>query len=136
VVQASIQYRDAFGHWPSSNLLAEILQLRDDVMELHEQKAAGKCTEEDLDRWSKDGTFDRRYAESVIKAGVLQLIASQFVGQPSQTAAAKSELSDGINKAISAREKSNAHWNSKYAQAKSPRKKRKAAMPEKSGNRQ
>ena len=45
-----------------------------------------------------------------IKARVLQIIASQFVGQTLQERAGKSEMSDGINKYIAARQNSKKYW--------------------------
>jgi hypothetical protein len=106
VVQASVQFKDAFGHRPPSHLLADILGMRDDVQELHERNAAGKLAEGALDRWYEDGTIDRMYAESAIKAGVLQIIASRFVDQLPQERAGQSEMNDGVNKAFAARTKS------------------------------
>jgi hypothetical protein len=72
--------------------------------------------------------MDRKYAERGIKAGVLQVIASQFVGQTPQERAGMSEMSDGINQAIAARQKSNKYWEAKYPPtAKTVRNKRKPA---------
>ncbi|WP_407174552.1 hypothetical protein [Bradyrhizobium sp. STM 3562] len=128
VVQAAIQYRDAVGHWPPSDLLGQMLRMRDEVDEMHEREAAGKCTEADMERWYEDGTIDRKYAEASIKAGVLQIIASQFVDQPLQEKAGKSEMSDG--KLIAAKAKSHAYWNAELSRAKNaPKKQMRADRP-------
>jgi hypothetical protein len=44
-------------------------------------------------------------AEESIKAGMLQIIASQFVGQATQRSAGKSEMYEGINKIFAVRQK-------------------------------
>jgi hypothetical protein len=49
-------------------------------------------TKTDMDRWYEDGTMDRKYAEQAIKAGALQTIASQFVGQTVQERAGESGI--------------------------------------------
>jgi hypothetical protein len=51
----------------------------------------GRSTKADMDRWYEDGTMDRKYAEHSIKAGVLQIVASQFVGQSLQQRAGEPE---------------------------------------------
>ena len=126
VVQIAIKFRDAFGHWPPSHMLGEMLAMHDEVHEMDEKQSAGRFTKADMDRWYEDGTMDRKYAEQSIKAGALQIVASQFVGQTLQERAGESEMSDGINKAIAGRQKSNKYWKAKYpAPAKKARKKRK-----------
>jgi hypothetical protein len=128
VVQIAIKFRDAFGHWPPSHMLGEMLAMHDEVHAMDEKQSAGRFTKADMDRWYEDGTMDRKYAEHSIKAGVLQIVASQFVGQTLQERAGESEMSDGINKAIAGRQKSNKYWEAKYPPAaKAGRKKRKPA---------
>jgi hypothetical protein len=126
VVQSAIKFRDAFGHWPPSHTLAEMLAMQDEVDEMYEKRAAGRFTEADMDRWYQDGTMDELYAERTIKAGMLQLVASQFVGQTLQERVGESEMSDGINKFIAAREKARKYREAKYpAPVKAGRKKQK-----------
>jgi hypothetical protein len=74
-------------------------------------------------------SIDRSYAEQAIKAGVLQLIASQFVGQTLQERAGESEMRDGINKAMAARLKSRQYWEAKYPASAKLRKPRQPAPP-------
>jgi hypothetical protein len=126
VVQIAIKFRDAFGHWPPSQVLGEMLAMHDEVHAMDEKQAPGRFTKEDMDRSYEDGTMDRKYAEHSIKAGVLQIIASQFVGQTPQERAGQYEMIDGVNKAIAAREKSNKYWAARYpAPVKKASKKRK-----------
>jgi hypothetical protein len=120
VVQASIQFREAFGHGPPSHLLAKILRMHDDVQELDLTLAAGKFTKADIDRKYEDGTTDRMCAESAIKSGALQLIASQFIDQPLQERAGQSQMRDGINEAIKAKAKIRAYWSAKYPSSAKP----------------
>lgn len=137
VVKAAIKFKDAFGHWPPSHVLGEMLAMHDEVHAMDEKQAAGRFTKEDMDRWYEDGTMDRKYAIEAIKAGVLQTIASQFVGQTLQERAGESEMSDGINKVIAARKKSREYWDAKHpapAKAKSGTR-RKTSAPRKFGSR-
>jgi hypothetical protein len=90
-----------------------MLKMHDEVHAMDEKLAAGRFTKEDMDRWYQDGTVDRKYAIA-IKAGVLQAIASQFVGQTLQERAGESEMIDGINKVIAARKKSNDYWDATH----------------------
>ncbi len=136
VVKAAIKFKDAFGHWPPSQVLGEMLAMHDEVHAMDEKQVAGRFTKEDMDRWYEDGTMDRKYAIEAIKAGVLQTIASQFVGQTLQERAGESELSDGINKAIAARKKSKEYWDAKHPPpTKTNGKKRKPAAPRRFGAR-
>lgn len=136
VVKSAIKFKDAFGHWPPSNVLGEMLAMHDEVHAMDEKQAAGRLTKTDMDRWYEDGTMDQKYAERSIKAGVLQIIASQFVGQTLQERAGESEMSDGINKAMAARKKSREYWDAKYpAPAKTRGKKRKPTAPRRFGSR-
>jgi hypothetical protein len=128
VVQIAIKFRDAFGHWPPSHMLGEMLAMHDEVHAMDEKQSAGRFTKADMDRWYEDGTMDRKYAERSIKAGVLQIVASQFVGQTLQERAGESEMSAGINSVIAARQKSNKYWEAKHPRApKTGRKKQKPA---------
>jgi hypothetical protein len=127
-VKAAIKFKDTFGDWPPSHVLGEMLAMHDDVHAMDEKRSTGRFTKEDMDRWYEDGTMDRKYAEHSIKAGVLQIIASQFVGQTLQERAGESEMRAGINSTIAARKKSNEYRKAKYPRpAKSGRKKQKPA---------
>lgn len=136
VVSAAVKFKDAFGHWPPSHVLGEMLAMPDKIHEMDQRLAAGQFTQADMDRWYEDGTIDRKYAEQAIKAGVLQTIASQFVGQIPQERAGETELRDGINKIISAKKKSREYWDAKHAPAvKVGRKKSKPVAPRQFGSR-
>jgi hypothetical protein len=68
-----------------------MLAMHDEVHAMEEKQSAGRSTKADMDRWYEDGTMDRKYAEHSIKAGVLQIVASQFVGQSLQQRAGEPE---------------------------------------------
>jgi hypothetical protein len=136
VVKAAIKFRDAFGHWPPSHALGEMLAMHDEVHAMDEKQAEGRFTKADMDRWYEDGTMDRKYAEQAIKAGVLQTIASQFVGQTLQERAGETEMRDGINQVIAAKKKSREYWDAKHpAPTKTSAKKRKPTAPRRFGAR-
>jgi hypothetical protein len=99
-------FRDAFGHWPPSQMLDEMLAMNNEVHEMDEKYSAGRFTKADMDRWYENGTVDRKCAEHSIKAGVSQIVASQFVGQTLQERAGESQMRDGINQVIAARRNS------------------------------
>jgi hypothetical protein len=75
-----------------------------------EKRRAGEIDEASIERRHEDGSFDKLEAEETIKAGVLQIIDSQFVGLGTQKRAGESEMRDGINKAFEARQKAKQHW--------------------------
>lgn len=136
VVKAAIKFKDAFGHWPPPHVLGEMLAMYDEVHAMDDKQAAGRFTKEDMDRWYEDGTMDRKYAIETIKAGVLQTIASQFVGQTLQQRAGESEMRDGINKVIAAKKKSQEYWDTKHRPvAKTSGKKRRSVAPRRLGSR-
>jgi hypothetical protein len=57
-----------------------------------------------IDRWWKDGTFDRMMAEHTIYRGALQAIASELIGQNPQKRSGESELHDGVRQWIRVRD--------------------------------
>jgi hypothetical protein len=71
------------------------------------------------------------YAEESIKAGMLQIIASQFVGQKPQERAGESEMRDGINEVFAARQKAKQYWDvrQRVSTTKMARKKRNRIPP-------
>jgi hypothetical protein len=136
VVQIAIKFRDAFGHWPPSHTLAEMLAMHDEVHEMDRKQSEGQFNQADMNRWYEDGTMDRKYAEQAIKAGVLQIIASQFVGQTLQERAGETEMRDGINQVIAAKKKSREYWDAKHpAPNKTNKKKRKPGGARRFGSR-
>jgi hypothetical protein len=79
------------------------------------------------ERWHEDGTFDQLDAEDSIKAGVLQIIASELVGQVTQQCAGESEMRVGINEVFAARREAKRFQDAgqKATTVKTVRKKRK-----------
>lgn len=130
VVTAAVTLRDITGHLPTE-VLERVLHGDSETEAIWEKRRTGAIDEATIDRWQEDGTIDVKYAESTIKAGVLQIIASQFVGQALQERAGESEMSDGINKVIAARQKSNKYWDAqrKITTSKIAHKKRKRTPP-------
>jgi hypothetical protein len=134
VISAAVKVREVTGQLPT-DVMVNVLQGESKTEAIWERYAKGEIDKAAIDRWQEDGTIDRKYAEESIKAGALQVIASQFVDQSLQEKAGQSELRDGINPAIAAREKSKQYWEAKYpASAKTGRKKRKPA-PRRFGSR-
>jgi hypothetical protein len=133
VISAAVKVREVTGQLPT-DVMVNVLQGESKTEAIWERYAKGEIDKTAIDRWQEDGTIDRKYAEESIEAGALQVIASQFV-DPSLQKAGQSELRDGINQAIAAREKSKQYWEAKYpASAKTGRKKRKPA-PRRFGSR-
>jgi hypothetical protein len=125
VVSAAVKVRDVTGHLPI-DLMVTILQGESKTEAIWERYGKGEIDKATIDRWQEDGTIDKEYAESSIQAGALQIIASRLVYQTLQERAGETEMRDGINKAIAARQKSNKYWEAKYpAPVKTGRKKRK-----------
>jgi hypothetical protein len=72
VISSAVKFKEAAGHWPPSDMLARALKLDDEVSELYDLHKAGQIDQESIDRWKRDGTFERLYAERVIHRGVLE----------------------------------------------------------------
>jgi hypothetical protein len=87
-----------------------MLAMHDEVHAMEDKQSAGRSRKADMDRWYEDGTMDRKYAEHSIKAGVLQIVASQFVGQSLQQRAGETGMTAGTKRAIAASQKSNKYW--------------------------
>jgi hypothetical protein len=104
VVAAAVKVREVTGQLPT-DILETVLHRESKTEAIREKRRAGKIDETSIERWQDDGTFDKLEAEDSIKAGVLQIIASQFVGQRTQECAGESEMRNGINEAFKARQK-------------------------------
>ncbi len=86
-------------------MIAKALKMNDAVEGLYERERAGEITERDIDHRHQDGTIDRHQAETAIKKGALQIIASQLLDQPLQEKAGETELRKGIRDAMTAQDK-------------------------------
>jgi hypothetical protein len=106
VVSAAVKVADLTGQLPIE-ILDVVLRFQRETEAIREKRRTGKIDEASIERWYEDGTFDRQEAEDSIKAGVLQIIASQLVRQTLQEHAGESEMRDGINKAFEARHRRN-----------------------------
>jgi hypothetical protein len=104
VIRAASDFKEAAGHWPPSDMLARMLKLDDEVSEIYHRSKSGQISQESIDRWKQDSTFERLYAERVIQRGVLQIIASKLLGQTVQASAGDSEMHQGIRDMIEAQE--------------------------------
>jgi hypothetical protein len=133
VVAAAIKVRDATGHLPHE-LLQTILHGTDETTALWEKLQKGEIDEATIDRWQEDGTISRMYAERIIKDGVLQMVASQLVGQMLQERAGETELRDGINKAFDARAKHHKYWGPKRSAHAKPARKTRKSPTQRSGS--
>lgn len=126
VVAAAVKVRDLTHQLPT-DILQTILHCESEAEAIWEKRRAGKIDETSIERWREDGTFNELEAEDSIKAGMLQIIASQFVGQTLQERAGKSEMRNGISKAIAAKETAKRYWTARHKgiTVKTARKKRK-----------
>jgi hypothetical protein len=89
VVKAAIKFKDAFGDWPPSHVLGEMLAMPDEVHAMDERRAQGRFTKADIDRWYEDGTMDRKYAEQAIKAGCCRRSLRNSLARPCRNTRAK-----------------------------------------------
>jgi hypothetical protein len=126
VVSAAVKVQDVTGRLPT-DILETVLHRESETEAIREKRRAGKIDEASIERWHEDGTFEQLDAEDSIKGGVLQIIASQFVGQKTQECAGQSEMCNGINEAFEARKKAKQYRDAgqKASTARTVRKKRK-----------
>ena len=102
VVDSAVEFQELHGYWPY-DVIANDLRLRTDENKPQADAHTGRVTQADIDRWWVDG--ERRGSEHIIQRGVLQIIASDLIGQPGQKGAGESELHDGIHSWVRSCEK-------------------------------
>jgi hypothetical protein len=126
VVAAAAKCEDVTDQLPIE-ILKVVLHRANEAKAIRERRRAGKIDEASVKRWHEDGTFDELEARDSIKAGVLQIIASELVGQPTQACAGQSEMYDGVNGVFDARQKAKEYWDpgQKASKVKTARKNRK-----------
>jgi hypothetical protein len=100
-IDSAIKFQELHNHWPFDVISSDLLL--DDEMETILAKN-GEIDQAHIDRWWKDGTFDRMMAEHTISKGVLQAIASELVGQDLQKRHGENEFHRGIQHWIRTRE--------------------------------
>jgi hypothetical protein len=88
---AMITYRNAYGLWPASDVLAEIVHFKGELAQYRTDRSQ-------RDVASQEADTRRMAAKHEICRGVLQIIASDLLGQIPQRAAGESEFRQGINK--------------------------------------
>jgi hypothetical protein len=101
VLNAFEEYRAAVGHWPPSDVLANMLDLRrdyDDLVGLGEHNL----------NWT--------FAIQTVMRGSLQFAASELLGQNTQRAAGRSEMIEGVREVEEIRERNR----NKYQQQPKP----------------
>jgi hypothetical protein len=98
-IDSAIKFQKLHNHWPDEVISAD-LQLEDVL----DRARKGKTDQATIDRWWKDGTFDRMLAEHTIYRGVLQAVASELIDQNKQKRSGESEFHEGIRDWMRVRE--------------------------------
>lgn len=104
-IDSAIKYRDLHDYWPSDAVISTALRLEDEMETILARGRAGSLAQAQIDRWWKDGTFDRMLAEHAMYRGVLQIVASNLVGQTTQKSAGDREFYEGLHRLDDIREK-------------------------------
>jgi hypothetical protein len=102
-IDSAIKFQELHHHWPS-DVIANDLQLEDEMEKVLARGREGTLDQVTIDRWWKDGTFDRMMAEHTIHRGALQAIASELIGQNTQKRSGETEFHDGIRHWIRVRD--------------------------------
>jgi hypothetical protein len=77
-------------------------------------------TEEDLERWRRDGSADLADAKSVVAQAALRLTAAQLLRQPTQESTADHQLFSAIRQLEEARRVRNARWEEQWRRRSRP----------------
>ena len=109
IVAAAVKYRDVAGKLPI-DILQTVLHCESETEVIWEKRRAGEIDEASIERWRENGELDQLEAEDSIKAGALQIIASQLVGQRPQKQAGVREMREGINRVFGAKKKMKEYW--------------------------
>jgi hypothetical protein len=104
VFAAAAKYREVSGQ-PPIDILQTVLHCESETEFIWEKRRTGQIDEASSERRRENGQLNELDAEDRIKAGVLQIIASQLVGRPSQKGVGVSEMRDGINRVFAAQKK-------------------------------
>jgi hypothetical protein len=94
VEDAFSRFHEVCGHYPTPQIVEQTLRFESGVREhRHDRKEQGDKAS--IERWDRDGTFDRMRAEHKICCGSLQIVASRMLGQMTQESAGDRELYEG-----------------------------------------
>jgi hypothetical protein len=96
VIESAVKYKELHDYWPSSDVIANALRMEDEMETILERGRARTLDQVHIDRWWKDGTFDRMMAEHTMYRGVMQIVASGLVGQSTQKSAGDREFHEGL----------------------------------------
>ena len=100
-IDSAIKFQGLHGHFPQ---VSNYLEIEDKHQKIIERRHAGDIDQASIDRWWKDGTFEKMIAEHTIMCGAFQAVASQLIGQRTQENAGERELHDGIRDWIRVRD--------------------------------
>jgi hypothetical protein len=95
-IDSAIKFRDAHGHWPSSDFIQRELALHDEYEHQLDRQAKGKASPEAIELLRKENYLERLSAVHTICRGALQIAASGLIGQDTQQRAGESELHEGL----------------------------------------
>jgi hypothetical protein len=102
-IDSAIKFQDLHGYWPFDVIASDLL-LEDEMETFLARGREGTTEQATIDRWWKDGTFDRMMAEHTMYRGALQAIASELIGQNTQKRSGESEFHEGLRQWMKIRE--------------------------------
>jgi hypothetical protein len=129
-IDTAIKFQELHHHWPF-DVIVNDLQLEDEMEAILSQGRKGEIDQARIDRWWKDGRFEKMMAVHTISKGVLQAIASELIGQNMQQRSGESELHQGILDWIRVREERDRKNQEAAKAARSAQAKKKAGKPTK-----
>jgi hypothetical protein len=102
-IDSAIKFRELHNQWPFDVISTDLL-LEDEMETILAKGQRGEIDEARIDRWWKDGRFDRMMAKHTISKGVLRVIASELIGQDLQKSHGDDEFHQGIQHWIRVRD--------------------------------
>jgi len=94
-IDSAIKFQELHGYWPFDVIASDLL-IEDEMETFLARGREGTTDQATIDRWWKDGTFDRMMAEHRIYRGALQAIASELIGQNIQKRSGEREFHEGL----------------------------------------
>jgi hypothetical protein len=94
-IDSAIKFQELHDYWPFDVITSDLL-VEDEMETFLARGREGTTDQATIDRWWKDGTFDRMMAEHMIYRGALQAIASELIGQNTQQRSGEREFHEGI----------------------------------------
>lgn len=122
VIESAVKFQELHNYWPS-DVIANSLRVENEKEATLERGRNSGLSQEVIDSWWEDGTFQRMMAKHQMYCGTLQIVASRLIGQNIQERAGDREFFDGLMQLEDLRDAQRKKWREEQRAARAPRRK-------------